>query len=436
MKIVFRLRLVTFLFIGMTGYPCTVAAIDSDTSLAEPGPGALDAGAPPSTPYPLTRTIDYGVRLETRFRDQINYNLNPPAPGDRTVLQPVSLSTAFLWQPRESVSFYTNLRLETYTVLRARGVNVDDAPRLRLDKLFLDWKPLHDLRVRLGRQRVKDEREWLIDDTLDGVSLRYRQRSLRLEAGIWRERAFLENLLAPEMAKKVDYDWIGLRFIEHKDQQYNVYVFRRFDRRKDDRAIWKGVQVLGEWEDLDYWLDLATVSGSRRNRPISGIGFDVGGVYRLHKKPRIYAIGSLAYGSGDPDDVDLGFRQSGRQDNTTKLGGVTRMEYYGEVLDPDLANLWVFTVGVGTRPTRRFSINFVWHLYRQDQALDELRDSDIDARPNGRSRQIGQGFDVILGYKKKRRFKLEAGIGYFFPGAAFASRDSAILTKVESRYNF
>jgi hypothetical protein len=38
----------------------------------------------------------------------------------------------------------------------------------------------------------------------------------------------------------------------------------------------------------------------------------------------------------------------------------------GERLDPELSNLLIFTGGIGIRPTRRSSIDLVYHHYLQD----------------------------------------------------------------------
>ena len=410
----------------------------TDTPARPPPRGSLDAGAPPAARFALTPTLMYGGRLDARFFDENAYNLADEAPTHGTVLQPVGASLALLWQPGQRFSVYTNLKLETFAVLRENGLDIDGDPRLRLDKLYADWTSArHDLLVRVGRQRVKDKREWLIDDTLDGITLRHLYRSVVLEAGLWRERAFAEDLLSRDRAVKTDNFRLNLKGQHREDMHYAAYLFGQHDRQRDERALWLGVQMGGEWRDLDYWGNLALVGGNRRGRDVRGVGFDFGGIYRLRKHPRIYAIGGLAYGSGDDRSADLGFRQTGLQDNTAKLGGVTRMQYYGEVFDPELANMWILTAGIGIRPIRDLSFNLVWHGFRQDVALDELRDSDLDAEPDGDSRHLGQELDLVVGYRQNRRFKLEAVLGRFLPGSAF-SEDStpATLVKLEARYNF
>ncbi len=78
-----------------------------------------------------------------------------------------------------------------------------------------------------------------------------------------------------------------------------------------------------------------------------------------HKLKPSVTLG-YALGSGDDastSDVDESFRQTGLQDNSAKFNGVTRLKYYGEVLNPELSNLSVLTAGVGIRPSPRSSID-------------------------------------------------------------------------------
>ena len=63
---------------------------------------------------------------------------------------------------------------------------------------------------------------------------------------------------------------------------------------------------------------------------------------------------------------------------------MTDFKYYGHALNPELSNLLIVTVGLGVRPTARSSFEVVYHYYRQDEALAELRNSNLDVDPDGR----------------------------------------------------
>jgi len=127
--------------------------------------------------------------------------------------------------------------------------------------------------------------------------------------------------------------------------------------RSDDTPPAVGDHVDGELVNrFTYWMDLAHVRGRDGSTSIRGLGLDVGSTYtfRLPLKPAI-AIG-YAFGTGDPnpdDHIDRSFRQSGLQYNSDQLTGVTWFKYYGELFDPDLSNLSIFTGAMGIRPTRK-----------------------------------------------------------------------------------
>lgn len=108
----------------------------------------------------------------------------------------------------------------------------------------------------------------------------------------------------------------------------------------------------------------------------------------------------FAFGSGDSDpdtDVDRNFRQTGLHDNSGKFNGNTKFKYYGEVFDPELSNMMIWTAGAGIRPSKNTSLDVVYHHYSQVDRSDELRDVDIDPDPTGKSRDLGHAVDLIVG---------------------------------------
>ena len=135
--------------------------------------------------------------------------------------------------------------------------------------------------------------------------------------------------------------------------------------------------------------------------------------------------------------MDRNFRQPGLEGNEAKVGGVTRVKYYGELLDPELSNLSVFTVALGLRPTRDTSLDLVFHHYRQPEAAARFRGADIDADPTGRSGRLGHEIDLVFGLRDWGNFEAKAVGGYFIPGPAFRpSADGAFLAALEMEYEF
>ncbi len=85
-------------------------------------------------------------------------------------------------------------------------------------------------------------------------------------------------------------------------------------------------------------------------RDVNGWGVDAGlsWLLPLAYEPRLFA--GYAYGSGDSDPDsgdDHSFRQTGIEVNEAGFGGVERFDHYGFLLEPELSNLGIVTVGAG-----------------------------------------------------------------------------------------
>jgi len=189
---------------------------------------------------------------------------------------------------------------------------------------------------------------------------------------------------------------------------------------------------------LEMWADLAYEGGTRGQvdsltgelvvREVRAHALDVGLIYR----PRVawdpsftasFALGSgddeLALPAGQPRGADGTFRQSGWQRNRGSLNGVVSFRYYGEALDPELTNLRIQTLGAGLRPAPPFSLNLVFHSYRQDVTSPRMENAELDVDPSGLDPRLGSEWDLILGYEPLKAVELRLTGGYFLPGSAF-----------------
>ena len=102
--------------------------------------------------------------------------------------------------------------------------------------------------------------------------------------------------------------------------------------------------------------------------------------------------------------------------------------------DPDLSNLKIFTAGLGVRPSRRTSIDLVYHTYRQHELNDDQRSIDVDLDPNGLSHDLGQEVDLVIGSREIPDLTIELTLGYFMPGKAFATgSDDAFMADLAVR---
>ena len=122
--------------------------------------------------------------------------------------------------------------------------------------------------------------------------------------------------------------------------------------------------------------------------------------------------------------------------NAVTLDDVNRIAR--ELLDPELANLEVWTAGLGFRFLRASSLDLVYHRYAQDELAAYLRDANLRRRPYGRDRDLGDELDVVLGIEEWERFEIKAVFAVFWPGQAFGRGEDreSYLGSLRFRMNF
>lgn len=305
---------------------------------------------------------------------------------------------------------------------------------LEVKEVYLAFRRLPGgLSLQVGRQRFEDERNWLYDEELDAVRLRYARGTFAVELSASRNELVRKDLLGPDPSERINYYVLHASYGLLDLIELEGYVIVRDDpARERDRPVFAGVRSRGEpVTDLDYWLELSYAGGRDGSNSIRGWAVDLGATYELQRGPRPALTLGFAFGSER-------FRQTGLQDNEGDFGGSASFQYYGEVLNPELSNLAIVTVGVGIRPTERFSLDLVYHYYVQDRASPTLRNAAIGAQPSGRSRRLGSEIDFIVGLTEfLGRFDFKAAVGYFMPGDAFPGRtDGAWAIGVEVQFRF
>jgi alginate production protein len=290
--------------------------------------------------------------------------------------------------------------------------------RLREAFLLIGLHPSLELQV--GRQRFRDRREWVYDDQLDAVRLHIMPRSrLRTQLTV------AQRLIRPSGSRRDQ-----LHLIAHSEYQFSrrrylsAYVIKRNDLTdRDEDPIWLGLSSRGRiLSGLDYWAELARVSGRREARLIRGFGYDVGGSYRIPLPLQPTIAAGYAWGSGDnnlDDGVDGNFRQTRLNDNSARHNGLKRYRYYGVLTDPELNNLGIQTIDVGIRHSQYWSLNLSAHNYRQAVASKRLGDMRLNLRPRGRDPRLGKEYDAVLALRLIKNIDFNFYTGLFLPGPAF-----------------
>jgi len=326
--------------------------------------------------------------------------------------------------------------------------------------------------LRVGRQQIFEPRRWVFSQRFDAVKLLLDPEPFHFWLAVTtsipssgkRKRVFDDIFVARDQV-----DFIVNSSFDLTDKsvvsQYLIFgskhenLIKSGDPLEED-PVWVGLRVFGlekfntkyKWLKFDfledlfrpkirYWLDMAYVTGTVKDKNLSGFGLDVGVSYIARKFPLLpYVTVAYAFGSGDrnPNDgVDRNFRQTGAQGNSGKFGGVVNFDYYGVLNDPELSNLHVYTAGIGIRPWPKGSVDLVYHRYRQDVALNKFRDANVED-PQGKNTDIGEEIDVIFGYREIQNLRFRLRTGYFFPGDAYSKGkdDPAFLAKFDAQFSF
>lgn len=433
-----------------------LAALLTILSGLAPGPGctasaaeaprqAFDPGAPPETRYRLAPFLTFGAEIELDYSFRRNFDLDRRRDDDASLITP-ELSLAWSFDPVPAFQAFLNVALAREFAL-AEGVartGASEDVALEVKEAFVWLRQLPGrLSLQVGRQRFEDEREWLYDEDLDAVRVRYARGALAVELSASRNGLVRKDVLSAARRERINNYVLHTSYRLLDKIELEGYAIVRDDRAVSRRRpVFLGVRSRGEpVENLDYWLELGYVGGRDGPNRIRGWGLDLGATYELQVAPKPALTLGLAFGRGDrdPDDgLDRSFRQTGLQENEADLGGAASFKYYGEVFDPELSNLAIFTVGIGIRPVDKFSLDLVYHYYLQHRASEAIRDVGIDAEPSGLSRRLGSELDFVVGLEEIwNRVDTKAVLGYFMPGAAFPEKTAgAWLVAVEVQVRF
>ena len=365
------------------------------------------------------RLAGYG-RLST-YRNH-GYTLSP-VEDDSLVGQPaVAIQAAGDWA--RSFQTLVDVRLDQEQSWDADRTDFANS-RLQMLQAYAVLRTLQKKGASLvvGKQRVRDSREWLFDEYLDAVRLYfYVTRPLVLEA------TYLPSVFPPAGEKFETWDDLLLRarLIPDARNELSVYWLKRRDsspRRRE--PVYMGLSCSARpvrW--LRGWVEAALLRGEDKHRPQQAHALDVGTTVSTTGRVRPSLTLAYAFGSGERkspgDPYSQEFRQTGYEDNNGRFGGFSSFKYYGEVLDPELANLEVLTAAAGIRFGYSVSADLVFHAYHQHRPDDDLRAAlPLVGAPDGSSRDLGRELDFILGVQNVlKRASPSYGFGLFVPGRA------------------
>lgn len=388
---------------------------------------------------PFSLALGGGVSLGGQAAGEYEWNdefdLDSTNDQDRSKPQ-VRGRLGALWMMDEAGSY----ALGEITFGRDDTIRQDDLDThnevLELSRAFVSWRATDSLQLLVGRQDFDEEREWLYDEVLDGVRAIWRAGQFELQLGVAQGRDF-----AAEENGYEDVDLLSVipTLWLTPDWRVSAYALQMGDESAQNHAPQLfGVRSLDQPRyGLGHWLELGVARGESGARDVDGYAFEVGGLWALDLPLRPTIGAGFAFGSGEADNArNAGYRQSGLQDNNAKMGGVTSVRYYGELLDPELANLAVTTLCASIRPFDGASLSVLFHTYRQDVASAQLPNTELRTSPLGLSRDLGSEIDVVFGYRLRGSLTVEAIYGRFDPGSAWADDPTAHLFVFTTRLSF
>jgi hypothetical protein len=334
--------------------------------------------------------------------------------------------------------------------------------------------------LQFGNQNVSETREWWWDKDMDSLRLYYNRGPFHFELMGGQQIGGESTLVGlnpkdkevPRIMSLASWAWnykqrLELFFMKQWDNSSEENVgdyIKRVNRDSfDDDMVWFGARAIGEvglddYGSVNYWADFAGVNGdetvydyddtkfdnfvrtTKKNKnDVSGWAFDIGAFWTLPFRYQPTLTLSYARGSGDrqPNDgQNSTFRQTGIQRNNWRFNGVNRFKIYGELFDPELSNMNIFTSALGVRVLKNSSIEMVYHKYDQVEAINSIRNNNINEDPNGKSRDLGQEFDLVMNFREWKRLELELTGSMFDPGDAFDNHDVAYSVFFDVNYNF
>jgi len=302
-------------------------------------------------------------------------------------------------------------------------------------------------RWRVGRQPVSDDMGWMLDEDLDGIRITRRRFGKKIDAFVMREQ-WLE--IGEQKTVDPAYFYYGeLQMGIGESLEISPFLLHQYEiphlSENNTEQTWLGFQSAGEFGRLtNFWLNSAARFGKSNDsdgvETFIGYAIDAGVSMALDVRLKPSVTFGYAHATGNKSNNklrDTSFRQSGLHSNEHRFNGITRFQYLGEVVNPELTNIGILTVGSGIRFKDFWSADVVFHHYRQIELDDRLRGSDLDIDPSGLNSNIGQALDFVLGFNINESLELVAIAGTFKPGNAFEDeRNSAQLLRIEMSYQF
>jgi len=329
--------------------------------------------------------------------------------------------------------FYTDDRLVYH------NVDGDTDLFLEIYELYLQNFYSDDTSFLFGRKKIKDKRSWWYNNPLDLVGFRTKRDLLGLEGYIGTRIG--DEVINDDADARSRLDKTRFALLHGVyEYRYNRFLegFALYERAYPDypvrykrRALWLGGRYRAIYErerSIDHaWLDLGFVRG-KEELPgagyFSGVGLDLGVRHEPLEKPWA-VVGQFAYGKGGDDHYTqpwIAYRHSNFYDRNLSI------RYYGELLDPDLRNIFIAAVR-GIYKKGRSTWMLSGYKYWQEVPKVEYFRANSFYPTDGNDGDIGSEIDLHYQYRVDRYY-LKLMLAYFMGGGAYDYLDEPDAFKV------
>jgi alginate production protein len=422
----------------------------------------------------------FGGEINTQLRGRYNYSLQDGDEDNEIGFTP-ELKLETLWQPADTVVTFVSVRAEhEFDLLRQGGQN-ERPMRVALENAWLLKTDLFNtpLAIQVGRQRLRERREWWWDESLDAIRVHYLGDKWSAYVGTGKPVGDTSASASQRLAAaglryhiaQLTWQWTNRHYLEafalkqgDGSQAFDVGELVDSDQldEKDASLAWLGARARGCVRmrfprRICYWGELAQISGheteydfgdvnqtvsrvdERTRRSVSGSAYDVGVNLELPFWLRPVLTLGTARGSGDRPQTpgrDGEFRQTGLHQNDFKHRGNSRFRGYGEVLRPDLSNIEITTLALGIPVNESLWVEALWHRYEQVQPSERIAGSPLDNDPNGETGNLGDGLDIVLSHRPKSGWEFEFTAGLFRAAAAYGRDQGQWVGLMEVKLDF
>lgn len=395
-------------------------------------------------------------------------------PNGETKSNEAGLDVKPEWVWQLSPHWRSKLRLQAFAATgqvdvsdEIGGTTTDGFFALR--EAWLDYNGLSDYpgeSIRFGRERLKENTGMWWDDDITLVRWIFNTSLLDTTVGVAQKFA---ELRTDDNELQDDEQDIG-RFFAHTRWQWRKghylgllvthgqgygdqaeeYAARgqTLDDGFTDSLTWTALQADRNYFDwhshdaLQYFASVAAVNGtdkmvgadtgspsgfSDRERDVSGWAADLGVRGQLLDTPRwvVGAHGAVASGGGARGESDA-FQQTSLESNRSRFTGTrSQVSRFGEAIQPEWTNLKVFTLYTALSDRDAWDANLLYHRYWLSDANGTVRSDLIEPGFTGRSDDLGQSVDLVLGYygdsasTSWAAFDVRLRGGVFMPGDAY-----------------